>query len=287
MFLSCACLLLANSVHDTMATLDAQPLIDALCTTTPIASYLHGWCDDTIPAYAWEGIVVINNNTQLASVEFADVPLNVDVLHLLLAPTLTRVVSIELRNCSLTGDFESNAAEKPPNLRKLDLSHNALTGTLTHVTLSNIAGLNVSHNLLGHTTEAQLCATMPDLVELDISYNGIAGNLDNCSKSTWPHAKYVNLSHNRLTGTLPVPSSVVRHFDLSHNKLDRASAEPLPATLSLRLCNIAQDVDISASDGWISLQNPSTVGLSLPAELSQTLIIAISSKPLASLCGLV
>ncbi|TVU13187.1 hypothetical protein EJB05_40719, partial [Eragrostis curvula] len=122
-----------------------------------------------------------------------------------------RVAALRLPGRGLAGPIPAAALAGLARLEDLDLSCNALTGTLAPLlSAASAAGAglraaNLSSNLLGGAVPD--LAALPALAVLDASNNSLSGALapDLCAGA--PALRTLDLSANRLAGALPSPSS--------------------------------------------------------------------------------
>ncbi|KAI0527458.1 hypothetical protein KFK09_003059 [Dendrobium nobile] len=106
------------------------------------------------------------------------------------------VVSIRLDNASLVGSVTPLLQLK--NLKVLSLRRNALSGSLppmTNLTHPNLKRLFLSHNQLSGT----LSINLPSLLSLRVEYNGFSGDLKDFHL---PLTMDFNVSANHLTGEI-------------------------------------------------------------------------------------
>ncbi|KAL8140133.1 hypothetical protein V2J09_006154 [Rumex salicifolius] len=101
-------------------------------------------------------------------------------------------------------------------LTELDLSGNNLSGPVSMITSTTLLVLNLSSNGIS----GELPLLTGDCAVLDLSKNQLDGNLSNMAK--WANVEYLDLSHNRLGGSIPdVTSQFLRlnFLNLSYNSL--------------------------------------------------------------------
>ncbi|KAJ8762089.1 hypothetical protein K2173_006753 [Erythroxylum novogranatense] len=101
-------------------------------------------------------------------------------------------------------------------LTELDLSANNFSGPVSMLLSTTLRVLNLSSNAL----IGELPLLAGSCAVLDLSNNQFEGNLTRISK--WENVEYLDLSQNRLKGSIPdVSPQLLRlnHFNLSHNSL--------------------------------------------------------------------
>ncbi|CAM6087914.1 unnamed protein product [Calypogeia fissa] len=140
-------------------------------------------------------------------------------------PYLTNLVELKLDNNSFDG-FEGSWFVGTKVLEQLSISNNMLTGTIPSSipSFANLRVLDLSHNELSGSIPFGFSAQNNNGFSLDLSGNKLSGEIpsDMLEQSTLNHCSSVNLSHNLLTGNIPIDGSTILSFcvlDVSYNDL--------------------------------------------------------------------
>ncbi|PRP78016.1 hypothetical protein PROFUN_14054 [Planoprotostelium fungivorum] len=193
---------------------------------------------------------------------------------------LTAAVAIDLSYNNLPSLYDFFGSSASP-LRFLDFSHNPITSLTINfdnfpsISVLRFAGLN------------RLSMRVPDslgsiklLEELDISGSFFHGDLPT-SLADVAYLRYLNVSHNRITGNLPGRLKYLSIIDASHNYInDMTNAFTSPALTHLDLSNnlITGSLPSAVADlprlQYLSLSNNQMFG-SLPDSLSSLSSIAL------------
>jgi len=127
--------------------------------------------------------------------------------------TSGRVSAVSLPANGLSGALP-DLVNQLSAVRELNLSDNALTGSLGYMGNANLQVLNLSKN--------QLSGSIPDwnnfngLTTLNLSHNQFSGGLANQNMAVLQH---LDVSYNQFSGNVPYPStSSVKTLDCSHNQ---------------------------------------------------------------------
>ncbi|XP_047943535.1 receptor-like protein 20 [Salvia hispanica] len=116
---------------------------------------------------------------------------------------LTELVDLDMSSNFLTGSIPSFHNCK--NLELIDLNHNNLTGSLSHLHfkgLKNLNRLDLSHNSLNGTIPRHLFA-LPSLYILYLSNNQFSGQIKEISIVDHSNLGWLDLSDNRIEGLIP------------------------------------------------------------------------------------
>ncbi|CAD2215532.1 hypothetical protein, conserved [Angomonas deanei] len=142
---------------------------------------------------------------------------------------------------SLTGELPSRYG----NAKTVDLYGNSLE-KVDALFLGKIETLNVSHNKISFIKDFWRNYYPRRFVTIDLSYNelttlGVERSTMQSGVST-PNLVFLNLSHNKLQGTLAGEpfNFVLETFDASHNKIESPFPDVTNATL-LRYFNVADN----------------------------------------------
>ncbi|CAN8301988.1 unnamed protein product [Cochlearia groenlandica] len=180
---------------------------------------------------------------------------------------LTELRLLDLSHNRLKGELPTEIS-KLENLEVLDLSHNLLTGSVSHAVfglkqirsfnvssnlftgnLSDIGAfpglvsLNVSNNLLGGEIGPELCSSSIEIQVLDLSANRLVGSLDgfhSCSETI----QRIHVDNNGLTGQLPDSLYSIRELEelsLSGNYLSGEISEKLSTLSGLKSLLISEN----------------------------------------------
>ncbi|KAJ7969130.1 LRR receptor-like kinase family protein [Quillaja saponaria] len=222
-----------------------------------------------------------NNIDDFKSLEFLDVSNN--LFSSLLPSGIGKLAS--LRNLSLAGNnFSGSIPDSISGLgsiQSLDLSHNSFSGSLpTSLTkLTNLVSLNLSHNgftgkvpkahvdfsgnmLVSSSSQQQkfLPRISENIKYLNISHNQLTGSLVSGGElSVFENLKVLDLSHNQLSGELPGFSFVydLQILKLSNNRFSGF----IPAGLLKGDPLVLTELDLSANNlsGTISMITSNTL----------------------------
>ncbi|KAF6171230.1 hypothetical protein GIB67_036898 [Kingdonia uniflora] len=146
---------------------------------------------------------------------------------------LPALCSIFLAGCGIKGELPEFLQSVQSPIFELDLSSNNLTGALPNWLgdLTSLSLLNLSRNFLASNLPNSL-AQLKDLGVLDLHSNRLTGPIDHIFTMQKSSLKYVDLSHNKLTGGLPDSfrkMGTLQSLDLSYNRL----GSDFPASLGL------------------------------------------------------
>ncbi|GAV65636.1 LRR_1 domain-containing protein/Pkinase_Tyr domain-containing protein/LRRNT_2 domain-containing protein/LRR_8 domain-containing protein [Cephalotus follicularis] len=123
-------------------------------------------------------------------------------------------------------------------LTELDLSANNLSGEISMIMSTTLQVLNLSSNgLMG-----ELPLLTGSCTVLDLSNNQLGGNLTSILK--WEKIGYLDLSQNRLTGSIPdVTPQFLRlnYLNLSHNSLDGSLPKAIAQYPKLRVLDLSSN----------------------------------------------
>jgi len=104
-----------------------------------------------------------------------------------------------------------------PNLTKLDLNRNQLTGTIPNFThLVTLTNLSLNRNKL---TSVPNFTHLPNLTILDLNSNQLTGNIPNFTHL--PNLTLLWLEYNKLSGPIPNLANLPKlvNFHVDHNQL--------------------------------------------------------------------
>ncbi|KAJ4702981.1 Leucine-rich receptor-like protein kinase family protein [Melia azedarach] len=123
-------------------------------------------------------------------------------------------------------------------LTELDLSGNNLSGPVDMILSTTLHTLNLSSNGLS----GELPLLTGSCVVLDLSNNQFEGNLTRLVK--WGNVEYLDLSRNRLTGSIPEVSPQflrLNHLNLSHNSLSSSLPKVITHYPKLRVLDLSSN----------------------------------------------
>ncbi|GFP79533.1 leucine-rich repeat receptor-like serine/threonine-protein kinase at1g17230 [Phtheirospermum japonicum] len=133
---------------------------------------------------------------------------------------LSKLEELDVSSNSLKGTITESNLNKLHNLKKLDLSFNPLTLDINpdwtppfQLDAIGLASCNMGPQF------PLWVRTQSNFSRLDLSLTGISGEVPKWFWSLSPVLKYLNLSHNHLSGTVPgFSSKFVKMIDVSYNK---------------------------------------------------------------------
>lgn len=188
----------------------------------------------------------------------------------------TRVVGLELEGAELKGPISSKLGDLS-ELEVLNLMDNELEGAFPEELCNcrRLMFVDLRKNLLDGSLPPGILTLLPNLVELSLSGNKLTGNLDRLMEdhlapdsAACYHMKFLDLSHNQLTGVLPrrlcectelievhlssnylsggIPDEYMKLVNLEilevqNNILDRQLPEELKTCTKLRTLNVADN----------------------------------------------
>ncbi|KAL1205338.1 LRR receptor-like serine/threonine-protein kinase GHR1 [Cardamine amara subsp. amara] len=147
---------------------------------------------------------------------------------------------LKLSNNGFSGSLPNNLLKGDSLLlTTLDLSGNNLSGPISSIMSTTLHTLDLSSNSL----TGELPLLTGSCVLLDLSNNQFEGNLTRWSK--WENIEYLDLSQNHFTGLFPdVTPQLLRanHLNLSYNKLTGSLPERIPTHYpKLRVLDISSN----------------------------------------------
>ncbi|CAM0908837.1 unnamed protein product [Alopecurus aequalis] len=184
------------------------------------------------------------NSTTLATLPGSNTTTNGSLLNASAAATVSRVIGLVLPNAQLTGTLPADLA-RITHLRHIDLSGNALNGTIPPSLLLNATELRAlslaGNDLTGALPDAAAGSYSRGLQELNLSDNALAGWLPAALLAA-PGLAVLGLANNYLAGELPAGGlgAQLEVLDLSSNYFRGA----LPADFGgprLRVLNVSSN----------------------------------------------
>uniref|UniRef100_A0A0E0LY88 Protein kinase domain-containing protein n=1 Tax=Oryza punctata TaxID=4537 RepID=A0A0E0LY88_ORYPU len=246
----------------------------------PLAS-LAGWgyADDT--PCAWNGVVCMAfpaSSSEAARVVSVVLP-NAQ----LVGPIARELGLIEhLRHLDLSGNALNGTLPvellRAPELRVLSLAGNGITGSLPEEVgqLRSLRALNLAGNALSGPIPANL-TLLPNLTAVSLANNFFSGALP---VGGFPALQVLDVSSNLLNGTLPPDfgGAALRYVNLSSNRL----AGAIPHEMASRLpANVTIDLSYNNLTGAIPTLAPFTV--QRPTAFAGN--AELCGRPLDSLCA--
>ncbi|KAI3460207.1 hypothetical protein Pfo_016870 [Paulownia fortunei] len=142
----------------------------------------------------------------------------------------SRAVKVIIESMNLGGVFVANSLTQLRQLRVLSLQNNSLTGPIPDLSgLINLKVLFLSRNYFSGSVPPSI-STLHRLKTLDLSYNMLAGSIP-LSLNGLDRLYYLRLDFNRFNGSVPpFNQSSLQIFNVSHN--DLTGAIPVTPTLS-------------------------------------------------------
>ncbi|KAL1337475.1 hypothetical protein HN51_032158 [Arachis hypogaea] len=221
--------------------------------TLPNPSLLSNWLPNTNPC-SFTGITCTTTagaGASVTSIDLSSVPLttNLTAVATFLLP-LDHLQVLSLKSANLTGPIPSPSNSCSSSLTTIDLSQNAISGSLNDMSFLSscnaLQSLNLSNNLLEFPANGSPKWTLRTgnfLKVVDLSYNKLTGpNVLPWILSTGcTGLRTLNLKSNKLTGVTDFSSCrSLQHLDLSSNNFSVA----IP---SLGDCSSLQHLDLSAN----------------------------------------
>lgn len=142
----------------------------------------------------------------------------------------SRAVKVVIESMNLGGVFAPGTLTQLRELRVLSLQNNSLTGPIPDLSpLLNLKVLFLSRNYFSGSLPPSL-STLHRLKTLDLSYNMLAGPIPH-SLNALDRLYFLRLDFNRFNGSVPpFNQSSLQIFNVSHN--DLTGAIPVTPTLS-------------------------------------------------------
>lgn len=142
----------------------------------------------------------------------------------------SRAVKVIIESMNLGGVFIPNTLTQLRQLRVLSLQNNSLTGPIPDLSgLINLKVLFLSSNYFSGSVPPSI-STLHRLKTIDLSYNMLAGSIP-LSLNGLDRLYYLRLDFNRFNGSVPpFNQSSLQIFNVSHN--DLTGAIPVTPTLS-------------------------------------------------------
>lgn len=160
---------------------------------------------------------------------------------------LTKLKTVWLASCNLTGEFPSHFAEMPA-MEWLDLSGNGFTGSVPPGIwkLQKLQYLYLyNNNLSGDVVVGNGTMGATGLIEMDISQNQLTGSIPD-SFGSLMNLRVLNLFWNNFTGEIPASLARLRSV-LIMKLFDNKLTGPLPAELG-KHSPVLRDIEIDGND---------------------------------------
>ncbi|KAK4799054.1 hypothetical protein SAY86_024419 [Trapa natans] len=191
--------------------------------------------------------------SELKNVEYVDLSYNrffgsISVGEQNVSSIANTVQFLSLSHNKLSGQFfDADSIRRFRNLRVLDLGDNAIYGQLPSFdSLPNLKVLRLGNNMLFGSIPQELLESLIPLEELDLSGNGFTGYIPKINSTT---VTSLNLSSNRLSGSLPSSLGKCVMLDLSWNMIDDNISAVQNWETPLEF------LDLSSNNLWGSLPN--------------------------------
>ena len=117
------------------------------------------------------------------------------------------ITEINLSYNTLIGSIPSTFGTNMPTLEYLDISGNQLTGPIpSFLCLTKLKVFRAEWNSLS----GLLTTFSPAIVEINLNYNELIGSIPTTFGTNMPNLEYLDISDNRLTGTIPSFSGLTK-----------------------------------------------------------------------------
>ncbi|KAL3818831.1 hypothetical protein ACJIZ3_004736 [Penstemon smallii] len=214
----------------------------------PNPTQLPNW-HPTTPPCNFTGVFC--QGSKITSIDLSNYNLNSDfskVATFLIS--LQNLETLVLKNANISGSITSVSCST--SLTSVDLSENAISGTLTDISwfgvCSGLERLNLSKNLIDpFVKEPSRSSGVSSLQVLDVSYNKIFGGENIVSwllsSSAFPQLQSLSLKGNKVTGSLSTNELNIKnlmYLDLSFNNI--SSSFP-----NFRDCSSLEHLDLSSN----------------------------------------
>ncbi|CAA7053800.1 unnamed protein product [Microthlaspi erraticum] len=161
---------------------------------------LHRWNQSSPVCHTWTGVSCSKNQDRITSVRLPGIGFN----GLIPPHTISRLSSLKilsLRKNQLTGEFPSDFTNLK-NLTHLYLQHNLLSGPLPSFLseLKNLKVLDLSNNDFNGSIPTTSLSGLTNLRVLNLANNSFSGEVPDLDL---PRLTQINLSNNKLIGTIP------------------------------------------------------------------------------------
>ncbi|XP_023519985.1 protein STRUBBELIG-RECEPTOR FAMILY 8-like [Cucurbita pepo subsp. pepo] len=146
-------------------------------------------------AESWKGVAC--EGSAVVSIEISGLELNGTMGY-----ALSSLLSLKELDISDNLIHDSIPYQLPPNLTRLNMAKNSLSGNLPYSfsTMASLSYLNMSHNLLSQAI-GDVFTNLSTLGTLDLSFNNFTGDLPK-SLSSLSNVSSLLLQNNQLTGSL-------------------------------------------------------------------------------------
>ncbi|KAG6426630.1 hypothetical protein SASPL_110857 [Salvia splendens] len=163
----------------------------------------------------------------------------------------SRAVRLIVEDVQLGGVFAPNSLSQLAELRLLNLQNNSLTGPIPDLSgLVNLKALFLNRNYFSGAVPPSLSA-LHRLKTVDLSYNMLAGSIP-ASLNGLDRLYYLRLDFNRLNGSVPpLNQSSLQIFNVSHNDLTGA----IPVTPALSRFNSRLKLFLYEDDTLLDLSS--------------------------------
>uniref|UniRef100_A0A7N1A3Z2 non-specific serine/threonine protein kinase n=1 Tax=Kalanchoe fedtschenkoi TaxID=63787 RepID=A0A7N1A3Z2_KALFE len=237
---------------------DVQRLLN-FKSKLPDPNLLRNWVSGQDPC-TFTG-VTCKDGSAISAINLESISLSLDfrfVVQFLLP--VTNLEALSLQSSNLSGSVSLGKASCSGSLLDLDLSGNALSGSLNDVgglrACSGLRSLNLSSNLIDFSgSESSASFGLSKLESLDLSYNLLQGSgvIDKIVSGGCANLTQLSLSGNKISGGVTVSNCVnLIHLDVSSNNF----SAPFPSLgancLSLQHLDLSSNKFAGAIGGGIA-----------------------------------
>ncbi|XP_023001548.1 protein STRUBBELIG-RECEPTOR FAMILY 8-like [Cucurbita maxima] len=170
-----------------------QVIYTSLNSPPQLTGWIAGGGDPC--AESWKGVAC--EGSAVVSIEISGLELNGTMGY-----ALSSLLSLKELDISDNLIHDSIPYQLPPNLTRLNMAKNSLSGNLPYSfsTMASLSYLNMSHNLLSQAI-GDVFTNLATLGTLDLSFNNLTGDLPE-SLSSLSNVSSLFLQNNQLTGSL-------------------------------------------------------------------------------------
>ncbi|KAK4485379.1 hypothetical protein RD792_008018 [Penstemon davidsonii] len=133
------------------------------------------------------------------------------------------VIHIKLQRLNLTGNLGYKLSDLR-SLKQLDLSSNNIEGSIPYSLPLNVTHLNLSHNALSGSL-GDVFNGLVNMKEMDLSFNSFTGDLPT-SFSSLANLTGLNIEDNHFSGVIPEKFQAIHNLWIGGNKFDKITNYP-------------------------------------------------------------